>query len=89
MSTASKCAALVCLEMALYEVYAHSELRRYKTHVCSKATLIQIFCLLLMVIPPFFVAYRSEGLYINVILRVKNSEKFPASCRSELAGATA
>ena len=33
-----------------------------------------------MVIPPFFVAYRSEGLYNNVILRVNSSDKFPASC---------
>ncbi|KAI0227131.1 transmembrane protein 231 [Lamellibrachia satsuma] len=52
--------------MALYEIYTHSELRRYKTHICSKATLVQIFCLLLTFIPPFFVAYRSEGFWKKV-----------------------
>ena len=50
--------------MAVYEVYSQPELRRYKTHVCSKATIVQIFCVLLTFIPPLLIAYRSEGIVI-------------------------
>ena len=54
-------AQLVCLNMAIYEIFSHAELRRYKTHIASKATLVQIICALLTFIPPLIIAYRSEG----------------------------
>ena len=62
-------ASLLCLKMAVYEVFSHPELRRYKTHVCTKATLITFIVLFLVVIPPLFVVYRSYGeLKFGVIL---------------------
>ena len=51
----------ICLKMAVYEVFSHPELRRYKTHVCSKASLLLVIILGLTFIPPLFVVYRSYG----------------------------
>lgn len=47
--------------MAVYEVFAHPELRRYKTHICTKASLLTFCILFLVFIPPLFVVYRSYG----------------------------
>ena len=54
-------AVLICLKMAVYEVFAHPELRRYKTHICTKASLLTFCVLFLVFIPPLFVVYRSYG----------------------------
>ena len=61
-NTVATNAKLVCLKMAVFEVYSHPELRRYKTHVCSKASLVQLFCLALTWIPPLLIALRSQGM---------------------------
>ena len=50
-----------CLKMAVYEVFSQAERRRYKTHICSKATVFQFFCTILTFIPPLLVAFRSQG----------------------------
>lgn len=47
--------------MAFYEVYSHPALIRYKTSVCTKATLFLVVVLCLTYIPPLLVAYRSQG----------------------------
>ena len=47
--------------MAVYEVYAHPALLRYKTSICTKATLFIVTVLCLTYIPPLLVAYRSQG----------------------------
>lgn len=47
--------------MAFYEVYSHPALIRYKTSVCTKATLFLAIVLCLTYIPPLLVAYRSQG----------------------------
>ena len=47
--------------MAFYEVYSHPALIRYKTSVCTKATLFLVVVLCLTYISPLLVAYRSQG----------------------------
>ncbi|XP_069114573.1 transmembrane protein 231-like [Argopecten irradians] len=51
--------------MAVYEVFAHPELRRYKTHVCTKASILMFVVLFVTFIPPLFVVYRSYGFWIK------------------------
>ncbi|VDI50122.1 transmembrane protein 231-like isoform X1 [Mytilus galloprovincialis] len=51
--------------MAVYEVFSHPELRRYKTHICSKASIILVVVLFVTVIPPLFVVYRSYGFWLK------------------------
>lgn len=47
--------------MAFYEAYSHPALIRYKTSVCTKATLFLAIVMCLTYIPPLLVAYRSQG----------------------------
>lgn len=51
--------------MAFYEVYSHPALVRYKTSVCTKATLFLFVVLCLTYIPPLLVAYRSQGKHAD------------------------
>ncbi|XP_075138120.1 transmembrane protein 231 [Leptodactylus fuscus] len=51
--------------MAIYEVYSHPLLVRYRTSICSKATLFLFVVLLLTYIPPLLVAYRSQGFWLK------------------------
>ncbi|KAG7231056.1 hypothetical protein INR49_025086 [Caranx melampygus] len=51
--------------MAFYEVYSHPALVRYKTSVCTKATLFLVVVLCLTYIAPLLVAYRSQGFWIK------------------------
>ena len=69
-------ASLLCLKMAVYEVFSHPEIRRYKTHVCTKATLITFIVLFLVVIPPLFVVYRSYGKLKFVVFLYFSSHFF-------------
>lgn len=48
--------------MAVYEVFAHPELRRYKTTIVSKASVVMAAVLILTFIPPLFIVYRSYGM---------------------------
>lgn len=47
--------------MAFYDVYSHPALVRYKTSVCTKATLFACVVLSLTYVSPLLVAYRSHG----------------------------
>ncbi|XP_035680504.1 transmembrane protein 231-like [Branchiostoma floridae] len=49
--------------MAVVEVYSHPVLHRYKTSICTKATIFVFACFLLTFIPPILVAYRSQGFW--------------------------
>ncbi|XP_068595768.1 transmembrane protein 231 [Brachionichthys hirsutus] len=49
--------------MAFFEVYSHPLLVRYKTSICSKASLFAVIALCLTYIPPLLVAYRSQGFW--------------------------
>ncbi|XP_078805133.1 transmembrane protein 231 isoform X2 [Oryzias latipes] len=51
--------------MAFYEVYSHPAVIRYKTSVCTKATLFLVVVLCLTYIPPLLVAYRSQGFWLK------------------------
>ncbi|XP_047452694.1 transmembrane protein 231 [Mugil cephalus] len=51
--------------MAFYEVYSHPALIRYKTSVCTRATLFLVVVLCLTYIIPLLVAYRSQGFWIK------------------------
>jgi hypothetical protein len=48
--------------MAVFEVFAHPEVRRYKTTIVSKAAVFQVFCVLITFIVPIIIAYRSGGI---------------------------
>ncbi|XP_013388684.1 transmembrane protein 231 [Lingula anatina] len=49
--------------MAVYEVYNHPEVRRYRTNVCSRATYVQLITTLLTFLPPLFIGYGSQGFW--------------------------
>ncbi|KAK6178000.1 hypothetical protein SNE40_012846 [Patella caerulea] len=51
--------------MAVFEIFSHPEVRRYKSTVCSKASLILFFIFILTFIPPLFVVYRSYGFWLK------------------------
>ncbi|XP_029910459.1 transmembrane protein 231 [Myripristis murdjan] len=51
--------------MAFYEVYSHPAVIRYKTSVCTKATVFLVAVLCLTYISPLLVAYRSQGFWIK------------------------
>ncbi|TNN36114.1 Transmembrane protein 231 [Liparis tanakae] len=51
--------------MAFYDVYAHPALVRYKTSVCTKATLFLCVVLGLTYVSPLLVAYRSHGFWVS------------------------
>ncbi|XP_018411377.1 PREDICTED: transmembrane protein 231 [Nanorana parkeri] len=51
--------------MAIYEVYSHPYLVRYRATICSKATVFLILVLALTYIPPLLVAYRSQGFWMK------------------------
>lgn len=51
--------------MGLYEIYSHPVYYRYKSSICSKATLFVLLCLPLTLIPPLLIAYRSQGFWLT------------------------
>lgn len=51
--------------MPFYEVFSHAELRRYKATYVSKATVVQIICIVLTCLSPFFITYFSNGFWIT------------------------
>ncbi|KAK6982464.1 transmembrane protein 231 [Biomphalaria glabrata] len=51
--------------MAIYEIFSHPELRRYKTSIISKATLLMFLILIITFIPPLIIVYRSYGFWLR------------------------
>ncbi|XP_051548031.1 transmembrane protein 231 [Myxocyprinus asiaticus] len=51
--------------MAFYEVYSHPAVIRYRTCVCTRATLLVLVVLCLTYISPLLVAYRSQGFWLK------------------------
>lgn len=47
--------------MVLYRVHSEPLFAKYYSTVCSKATLFQIVIYSLIIIPPFFIAYATNG----------------------------
>ncbi|XP_043562655.1 transmembrane protein 231 isoform X2 [Chiloscyllium plagiosum] len=52
--------------MAMYEIYSHPSLIRYKTSIFTKATLFLLIVMALTYIPPLLVAYRSHGFWLKI-----------------------
>ncbi|XP_032891613.1 transmembrane protein 231 [Amblyraja radiata] len=52
--------------MAIYEVFTHPSLIRYRTSIFTKATLFLLIVLALTYISPLLVAYRSHGFWLKV-----------------------
>ncbi|KAL6480662.1 hypothetical protein MHYP_G00116950 [Metynnis hypsauchen] len=51
--------------MAFYEVYSHPALIRYRSSVCTRATLFVLIVFGLTYIPPLLIAYRSQGFWLK------------------------
>lgn len=51
--------------MVFYEVFSHAELRRYKSTIFSKATTVQLFCIVITFLCPFLIAYFAGGFWIK------------------------
>ena len=64
-------------KMVMYEVHRHPVLQKYKTHICSRATLFQFFVVVLTFIPPLIIAYVTHGEFrkswTRVLMRNTNS----------------
>ena len=52
--------------MVLYRVYSQPHLSKYYSTICSKATLFQIVLYSMMLIPPFFIAYATNGELLSI-----------------------
>ena len=48
--------------MVLYKVHSEFQLEKFYSTVFSRATLFQIIVYSLMIIPPFFIAYATNGM---------------------------
>lgn len=48
--------------MVLYKVYSEPSLNEYYSTVLSRATLFQVLTYVLLIIPPFFIAYGTNGM---------------------------
>lgn len=62
--------------MVMYVVHSHPVQQKYKTHICSKATLLQFFVIFLTFIPPLIIAYVTHGKQFF------NGSVFQACCSS-------
>lgn len=62
--------------MVMYVVHSHPVQQKYKTHICSKATLLQFFVIFLTFIPPLIIAYVTHGKQFF------NASVFQACCSS-------
>lgn len=57
--------ALVCLKMAVFDVFTQQVSYRYKSTVCSKATIILVIFSIFTVILPLIISYRSNGFWLK------------------------
>lgn len=51
--------------MAVLELYSHPVTVKYKASICTKGTVFIITSILLAIIPPFLIVYRSQGFWIR------------------------
>jgi len=51
--------------MVMYVVHFHPVQQKYKTHICSRATLFQFFVIFLTFIPPLIIAYVTNGFWLK------------------------
>ena len=48
--------------MVMYEIHSHPVLQKYKSHICSRASVFQLFIAISTVLFPLLVAYASQGI---------------------------
>ena len=58
----------------MYKVHSEFEAEKYYSTVCSKATLFQIIVYSLMIFPPFFIAYATNGKVVTYLERAMLKE---------------
>ncbi|XP_077982675.1 transmembrane protein 231-like [Glandiceps talaboti] len=76
--------------MAVYEVYNHPVVVRYKTSICTKASIFMVIVIALTIIAPFLVAYTSEGFWMKYnIYREQGDIHYKHQLLMVLEGATA
>ncbi|XP_028392056.1 transmembrane protein 231-like [Dendronephthya gigantea] len=51
--------------MVMYEIHSHPVLQKYKTHICSRASVFQLFIAIFTIIFPLLVAYASQGFWLK------------------------
>ncbi|KXJ17698.1 transmembrane protein 231 [Exaiptasia diaphana] len=51
--------------MVMYEVHRHPVLQKYRTHICSKATIFQFFVIWLTYLPPLIIAFVTYGFWMK------------------------
>ncbi len=54
--------------MVMYEIHSHPVLQKYKSHICSRASVFQLFIVIFTVLFPLLVAYASQGIIVCVLL---------------------
>lgn len=53
--------------MVMYEIHSHPVLQKYKSHICSKASVFQLFIVIFTLLFPLLVAYASQGIDYNKV----------------------
>ena len=51
--------------MAIIQIFSHPEVRVFRSSICSKASIFSLFSLLLIVLPPFFIAFASRTFWLK------------------------
>ncbi|CAB3989487.1 Transmembrane 231 [Paramuricea clavata] len=51
--------------MVMYEIHSHPVLQKYKAHICSRASVFQLFIAIFTVLFPLLVAYASQGFWLK------------------------
>jgi len=51
--------------MAIIQIFSHPEVRVFRSSICSKASFFSLLSLLLIVLPPFFIAFASRTFWLK------------------------
>ena len=55
--------------MVMFEIHSHPVLQKYKAHLCSRASVFQLFVVLITFLFPLLIAYVSQGIVVCCILK--------------------
>lgn len=59
--------------MVILEVYSKCLKVKYKTRLCSRATIFTVLTTIISIVIPFIFAYNSRGMYYKPFLRLLKS----------------
>ena len=51
--------------MAIIQIYSHPETRVFRSSICSKAAFFSLFSFLLLLLPPFFIAFAGRTFWLK------------------------